>query len=381
MKEIRICWLTENYPPQRGGMAQSCDRIVDGLRKMFTIDIVHFTNRTGAIKQTQQIKGHYISIPFEESEAHTLNVTWNFLQYHTYDLLVCFGGYLPVLAAPIYTKWMQIPLLTLLRGNDFDASIFTPRKRDILKDALLASQQVCVVSKDKQQKIKLLFPEANVGYVPNGIDVTAWKPSPSEVTMAKQWRMEHVQGKICLGVFGQLKTKKGLDTMLRSLLSLEVKQSTHLLLVGDIAEGVLDALQQGGISFSHYPFMDRYELISYYLCCEGVVIPSYYDGMPNVLLEACALGIPVLASRVDGMKDVIHEVASELLFNPGNEKECSLVFSTFLNASKEQKNRWSTLMEMRIKAEFTHEQETKAYEKVIDALLGSNDRTLRLQSW
>ena len=31
-EETRVLWLTENYPPRRGGMAQACDRIVSSLR-------------------------------------------------------------------------------------------------------------------------------------------------------------------------------------------------------------------------------------------------------------------------------------------------------------------------------------------------------------
>ena len=380
MSRMRLCLLTENYPPQRGGMAQSCDRIVDGLRKVYTVDVIHFTNRNGSIQQIQQVNGSYCRIPFEDSEAHTLNITWNFLRGHSYDMLLCFGGYMPVLAAPVYAKWMGTPLLTLLRGNDFDVSIFTPRKRDLLKDVLLASQQICVVSQSKHQKIKQLFPDVNVSYVPNGIDVDSWRPSLSEQELAQRWRQEQVKGKICLGVFGQIKAKKGLAVLLQALLGMEEKESIHLLLIGDIAEEMQLTLQQSGIGYSHYSFMDRYELIRYYLCCDAVVIPSYYDGMPNVLLEACALGIPILASRIDGMQDVLSPVCDELLFEPGDERACRMVLSKFIGSNNQEKSKWSTLVKNRIETSFTSQQETKTYEKIIDTLLGRYEPALRLQS-
>lgn len=378
---MRICFLTENYPPQRGGMSQSCDRIVDGLRKRgYTIDVVHFTNRIGVIKTTQQLNGQYISIPFEDGEAHTLNLTWNYLEKQSYSLLICFGGYLPVLAAPVYVKWMNIPLLTLLRGNDFDAAIFTPRKRDLLQDAMLASIQVCVVSRDKQWKLAKLFPDLSVNFVPNGIELASWQASPSEVAFAKQWRTEKSFERTCIGVFGQLKAKKGLDLLLRSLLSLDRIDAFHLLLVGEIGEEMQGTLIEGGISFSHYPFMDRYELIKYYLCCDAVAIPSYYDGMPNVLLEAGALGIPVLASSIDGMKDVMQGVTDELLFEPGDFKACRHVLSLFLEADIEQRLKWGNDLKKNIETKFTDHHETAAYEKIIDAMPGFTNHTLRLQS-
>lgn len=378
---MRICFLTENYPPQRGGMSQSCDRIVDGLRKRdYIIDVVHFTNRTGVIKTTQQINGVYISVPFEDSEAHTLNLTWNYLEKQTYNLLICFGGYLPVLAAPVYAKWMGVHLITMLRGNDFDAAIFTPRKRDLLQDALLASSHVCVVSSDKQQKLSRLFPDVKVSYVPNGIELTSWHPSPSEINMAKTWRAEHSVDKICIGVFGQLKAKKGLDLLLRSLRSLERNNEFHLLLIGEIGEEMQEILTSSALSFSHYPFMDRYELIKYYLCCDAVAIPSYYDGMPNVLLEASALSIPVLAAKIDGMKDVLQDITDELLFEPGNHKDCQHVLSTFLNAEVIQRLKWGNDLKTTIETKYTNQHETNAYEKIIDTLSGFSGHSLRLQS-
>lgn len=378
---MRICLLTENYPPQRGGMSQSCDRIVDGLRKRgYTIDVAHFSSGNGVIKTTQQINGTYIRIPFEDSEAHTLNLSWNYLEKQSYHLLICFGGYLPVLAAPVYARWMNVPLLTLLRGNDFDAAIFTPRKRDLLQDAMLASKHVCVVSGDKQWKLAKLFPDLAISFVPNGIDIESWQASPSEIMLAKQWRTENTNSKSCIGVFGQLKAKKGLDLLLRSLLSLQRNNDFHLLLIGEISDEMQEKLAHAELRFSHYPFMDRYELIKYYLCCDAVTIPSYYDGMPNVLLEACALGIPVLASNIDGMKDVMQGVTDELLFEAGDFKSCREVLSVFLDASERQRQQWGSDLKNSIQNKFTNKHETDAYEKIIDDLSGLGNSTLRLQS-
>ncbi len=141
----KILWLTENYPPQRGGMAQSCDRIIHGLRSVgFEIEIIHFTNkRVGNLQRKQQKNGGYTAIEFEESEAHTLNLAWNYIKtLEKFDYLACFGGYLSMIGAPLFSKWKEIPLITFLRGNDFDVSVFVPRKRNILEDAL-ANPNLC----------------------------------------------------------------------------------------------------------------------------------------------------------------------------------------------------------------------------------------------
>jgi glycogen(starch) synthase len=382
MDTNRILWLTENYPPQRGGMAQSCDRIVDGLRKNgYQIDVLHFCNRGQAFQTVQQVQGSYTSLPVDESESHTLNVAWNFIQHQSAKALVCFGGYLPVLAAPVFSKWLSLPLITLLRGNDFDSAIFTPRKRDLLRDAILASQHVCVVSSDKVEKIEKLFPGPTISYIPNGIDVSPWHATPSEKDFAKEWKSKNSNGKVCIGIFGQLKAKKGVDFFVKSLAGLSLKAQAHLLLVGELSEEVLDLVSQSTISYAHYPFMDRYELIKYYLCCDAIAIPSHYDGMPNVLLEAGALGIPVIASRTGGMLDVLAGTETNLLFDPGHTESCKTAISLVFNATSEQRKAWGDKVKREIENNFNHSLETKRYEKVIDDIMHtSSSNTLRVQS-
>jgi len=382
MNTSRILWLTENYPPQRGGMAQSCDRIVDGLRKIgYHIDVLHFCNVGQAHQTIQQLQGSYTSLPIDESESHTLNIAWNFLQRYPAHALVCFGGYLPVLAAPVFAQWLSIPLITLLRGNDFDSAVFTPRKRDLLRDAVVVSQKVCVVASDKVEKMQRLFQGVVVSYIPNGIDVSQWKPTPSEDHFAQAWKIENAADKICIGIFGQLKAKKGVDFFIKSLASLSLRKQVHLVLVGELSEEVLDLLSQSIISYSHYPFMDRYELIKYYRCCDAIAIPSHYDGMPNVLLEAGALGIPVLASRTGGMLDVLAATEPKLLFESGNPESCKISINSLFEASATQRIAWGNTLKKEIETNFNHVLETKRYEKVLDEILRTdNSSTLRVQS-
>ncbi|HAP61054.1 MAG TPA: glycogen synthase, partial [Cytophagales bacterium] len=174
------------------------------------------------------------------------------------------------------------------------------------------------VSSEKAWKVEQLYPEVATRFIANGIDLADWQPTPSEQSFAENWRAEHTQGRLVLGLVGQLKAKKGLSFLLESLQHHELAEKLHLLLIGELAEDVSTALEATACSYTHLPFLDRFELLKYYPCCDGICIPSFYDGMPNVLLEAGGLGIPILASDVDGMHDVLHVIAPQLLFAPGD---------------------------------------------------------------
>jgi glycogen synthase len=376
-----MLWLTENYPPQRGGMAQSCDRLVEHLRKRgHTIQVLHLGGHQSPYQWSTQLSGSYATVPVEESEAHMLNRAWDFIREKPVSMLVCFGGYLPMLAAPIYAKWLKVPLFTMIRGNDFDAAVFTPRKRDVLADAINASAIVTAVSRDKAAKIRLLYPETEVRYVPNGIACDAWQPAASEVLFANEWRKKNCPEKICIGLFGQLKAKKGVHFLFDALRQSSAAEKIHFLLVGEINPDVQELLSTHPIRYTALPFLDRYELLKYYLCCDGLAIPSFYDGMPNVLLEAGALGIPVLATQVDGMKDMIEHMKSGLLFKAGDAASCKRAFVDFIELSVHARQALGLRLKKTIEENYTAELETNHYEKLLSTLLDIDCAAVRLHA-
>ena len=319
----KLLFLTEHYFPSQGGMAQSCDRIVRNLRQAGVgVDVAHFSERWSEMHEQSQVQGLLFRIPSSGDSAHVLNCAWNLFQKQSgYTHLIAFGGFLPLLSAPVYSAWMRVPLLVFLRGNDFDAGIFNGNRRFILEQALCAATRVCAVSREKVEKLNLLYPEVDAIWIPNGIDLASWQPLGANLSRAQAWRDATVQpGKRVFGLFGQIKAKKGGLFLLEQMHGSGWIHRAHLLLIGELSPEVQDWLRHApaGFPVTALPFLDRYELLNYYPACDYVVLPSLYDGMPNVLLEAMALGIPLLASHAGAMRDVIQEGEHGFRFEPGD---------------------------------------------------------------
>jgi glycogen synthase len=369
--ELNILWLTENYYPNKGGMAQSCDRITNGLRdEGVKIHIIHFSKRK--FSRTVLTKGSYTSFCFEEDIEHTLNLLWLYLSnpsnFGKFTHIVAFGGTLPILAAPVFAKWLDIPLVTLLRGNDFDVSIFSSRKRETFLYCLNQSAKICVVSKEKVMKIKKLIPNANVEYVPNGIDLLQWQLFKSDTENAVQWKKANVKdNKKLIGIFGHLKQKKGLGFFLEAIVNAGIQEKITLLIVGELEPELKSELELSDIEKFFMPFLDRIELLAYYPACDAIAIPSFYDGMPNVLLEAASLNIPIIASEIDGITDVIGE--SNLLFYPGDLSDCTKALINFADSEEKELQFRAAQISENITQNFNHKIEAKRY---LDLFLSNN---------
>jgi glycosyltransferase involved in cell wall biosynthesis len=336
---MRLLFIAENYPPDRGGMAESCDRIVRGLaRSGVAIDMVHFDRRSTALSHRETGNGSLTRVPPDADVPHSLNLLWNRLQ-QTIDLqatthVVAFGGMLPLLAAPVFAAWIERPLITLLRGNELDLGVFDPRRRPMLDDALRRSAAVVTVTQSQARKVAALLPDIQPHVIANGIDLDLWQATDADRAHAAAWRAEHLpESRRVLGCFGHLKNKKGVPFFIDALRRSGLADAFHLLLIGEIEESLQSTLDEQLPHVSVLPAMDRFALLPFYLACDLIVIPSHYDGFPNVLIEAMSLGLPLIASSVGGVEDVVTDGQQAFLFAPGDEHACRRAIARAANAS------------------------------------------------
>lgn len=372
---LRALWLTETYPPSRGGMAQSCDRIVRALRRRgVTVDVVHFTARPRGRPWAIEVQagGRYLCCPIENDPAHALNRAWSVLaadpQTRGVTHVVAFGGSRPIAAGPVLAAWLGVPLVTLIRGNDFDAAVFSIRRRPVLDDALARSAVVCAVSQDKVEKIAALHPRVRVRRIPNGLELADWTLTRSDGQRARAWRDASVApGAQVLGLFGQLKAKKGGVLLLESLRNSRVADAFHLLLAGWIEPEMEAWLGEHSeqLHFTSLPFLDRFDLLPWYAACDWIAIPSFYDGLPNVLVEAAALGVPLLAARTGGMADVLQDGRTALLFEPGDEAGCGWALRRAASLDSEQRSAMGAACRALAEAELDGELEVSRYIEVL----------------
>ena len=127
------------------------------------------------------------------------------------------------------------------------------------------------------------------------------------------------QANVLLSV-GRLSLEKGHADLLRAMASLCAARAgsdnLHLIIVGDGPErGSLEKLcsaleLDSCVTFSGY----QSDVRPYYAIADIFVLPSHSEGSPNVLLEAVAADLPIVATAVGGLPEVLeHEVHALLV--------------------------------------------------------------------
>ncbi|EKD81331.1 MAG: hypothetical protein ACD_39C01857G0002 [uncultured bacterium] len=234
-----------------------------------------------------------------------------------------------------------------------------------------------MLSQELQQKVALLYPKTKLRLIANGIDCENWHCASCDYAAAENWKRRNpAEGRLTVGIIGQLKEKKGVIFFLENVLRANLQGSFRFLLIGDVEPQVQEWLKARAeeLNVVQLPFLDRYELLSWYPACDYIALPSHYDGMPNVLLEAGALGIPVIAARIGGITEVLPEEQQLLTFHPGNAEDCleAIWQASKLNSVERQKVGAS--FKKHIEKHFDAKRETNEYLKVFKDLKRSNIR-------
>ncbi len=165
--------------------------------------------------------------------------------------------------------------------------------------------------------------------IPNGVDVARFAGADPIDWSQIGWPSDAV---VTLFV-GRLHRQKGIELLQRQIDQLApVNSQRRLLLVGD---GPLRReLQQ----WTELMGEDRVKLLPWQAdvaplmrACRLLILPSRYEGMPNVVLEAMAAGRPVVCSRVEGSEELLSQSVDHQGFPQGDDQAMNRLAEQFLS--------------------------------------------------
>ncbi len=121
---------------------------------------------------------------------------------------------------------------------------------------------------------------------------------------------------------GRLSTEKGIHTM---LLAWRLLKGMYLKIVGDgsLMAKIRESIEKEKLSSIEILGMRSREEVLYFLKnALFLIFPSeWYEGFPMIIAEAFSCGLPVIASRLGAMAEIVEDGRTGLLFEPGNPED------------------------------------------------------------
>jgi glycosyltransferase involved in cell wall biosynthesis len=382
-------FINYEYPPIGGGSATACQEIARtfagrGHR------VVVLTAGIGPLHGTVVEDGVTIvriralrKSPHQsgiiEMASYILLASWHAVRLaraHQIDSTLAFFSVPGGIVARWLNLWTRIPYVMSLRGGDVPGTephleifyrVLQPLRREIFKHA----RAVCAPS----QGLKALSEKTDpfpVQVVPNGINTDLFRPEPAR----------RAQVPTLLSV-GRLHAQKNVSYLLNVVAALKNKTEIRAQIIGDGPErpglertaaalGITNRVQFSG-------WLSREAVREAYQSATFLVHASSYEGMSNVILEALASGLPVIASDIPENTELIQDGANGLLFDPGSDPARLAERITPLFQDQINWGRLSSVARATVEKRFSWNHVADLYEKLLteqprmDADQGTSD--------
>ncbi len=200
-----------------------------------------------------------------------------------------------------------IPMVTSCHSTDLRQFLQCPHLRGRVLPHCRKIDRVLALSGDQADKIKQLYSIASdrIDIVGGGYDETLF-------TMQRKCKSPQVQ----MLYAGKLSFAKGVDVVLRSVQSIGIR-GLHLHLAGSGTgkeeQYCLELAAKAGALVTLHGMICQQELARLMERCHIFILPSFYEGLPLVLLEALASGCRIITTDLPGCKELLGDADADLV--------------------------------------------------------------------
>lgn len=158
----------------------------------------------------------------------------------------------------------------------------------------------------------------------NGINLALFDPEQQKYQGFKSTIIEKYQleNKFVFGFLGRIVDRKGIKELIEAFSQIYIKnENVRLLLVGpfewtQISDKNLEEIIQRHPGIIYHGKVPQDEVPGVMLVMDVFVLPAWWEGFGNVLVQAAAMGIPVISSTSTGCKDAVNDGYNGILVPP-----------------------------------------------------------------
>jgi len=255
-------------------------------------------------------------------------------------------------------KMFRLPVITTIHAPALYENTFAP----LIEKIVSSSDQICCVSNWVLGEMEKHLPtlKSKLRTIYNGLPLPEIAPTPLSFSPP------------ILLLFGRIVKEKGFDTAIHAFSHLLNSHPNARLIIaggGPLKASLQKLVEELDLSSSvtFTGILSDREVISTFNQASIVIVPSLIESFGLVILEAMQMGRPVIASRVEGIPEVVVDGETGILVPPASPLAlCQAIQSLLKNPEKAQ--------EMGIKGKqraiqhFTIEQNADQYERLYNTI-------------
>jgi glycosyltransferase involved in cell wall biosynthesis len=286
------------------------------------------------------------------------------------DVLLC-HGYKADLLGRRAARRAGVPVVAVARG--WTAECFRVRLYERLDRFFLRwMDRVVGVSRAQAERVRRAGVRAEkVRVIHNAVDPDRFA-DPDPRYRAKLIKYFPTPKARVVGAAGRLSPEKGFAVLV-SAAQRVVRQdpSAGFILFGEGSgrAALLEQIKAAGLAGSFVVASFRKDLDRFIPFFDVLALPSFTEGLPNVALEACAGGVPVVATMAGGTPEVIQDGLNGLLVPPGDAEGLAARLLELI-ASEERMRDMGHAGRQRVVDQFSFATQADRYCDLFDELCG-----------
>jgi glycosyltransferase involved in cell wall biosynthesis len=280
-------------------------------------------------------------------------------------------GYKANLLGRLAARRCAIPAVAVARGwtgESFKVRCYEALDRFHLR---WMNHVVCVSEAQALKVRRAGVPAKRISVITNSVDPGRFA-EPDPLYRNKLLRAFRQPVSAVIGAAGRLSPEKGFDVLVEAASILHRGQAQigfALFGTGPRKDALARQVRGLGLSGSFTLTGFRPDLDRFIPFFDLLVLPSHTEGLPNIVLEALAAGVPVVATAVGGTPEIIADGSNGYLVKPGNAEELAAAIAHAF-ASPQRLKDISASGRQTILERFTFENQGREYVRLIEKLAG-----------
>jgi glycosyltransferase involved in cell wall biosynthesis len=237
-----------------------------------------------------------------------------------------------------------------------------------------ASSKIVVNAREiRREMMELGIDGERIEVIYNGVDLAQFARRPEAERRAAREALGVAPGELLLLLPGRMEQKKNhlllveavehLDPSLRARVRVAFAGNE---LSAEIKERLLEALRANGLGDRFRFLGQRSDMALLYSAADVVVLPSLWEGFPNVVVEAMACEAPVVVSDVSDNRTLVEHGVSGFVFAPGSRPALVAALEAVLRTSPEERRAMGRRGAARVRALCSLETFGDRYEALIE---------------